>query len=451
LAWHCIRAGRQEQAIPFLLAGAREAMQCGAPHETELALSTALPTLPLDTAAEARLLIVEAIQEQGRWDESLEVLQTSETDLQQPVRVAILKARVAVQRWSLTASEYDRIRRAMLAIADGSSDPLTRLRAVQVAAQTLNELRSVEAACEVLSSIDRLTSTSFNRHELIERGIARAKALFFKGDRLASIAEVGTLLGGAGAAPRPANGTTLNLCVSAGAISVAAGNYYEALAHYAEAYRLAIRLGRQDGAASAAGNLSLCYFRTGETSEQLRWAETCLQLGERYCSCVGRLHAMYCRAAAHAFREENRVVRACISETDLWINGGMADWVSQCWLLYRADLLAIIGARTEAVASARRTISYAALAPRASYYTGAYARWCALAATTQTELKTAHTYLLGLRATSDERDALDDVEILAALCSLYSGGIELAGELQGRLQKMPSGVAKLLVAIKLLH
>ena len=42
VAWHCIRAGRIEEATPHLLSGAREAMRRGAPHEAERGLSTAM-------------------------------------------------------------------------------------------------------------------------------------------------------------------------------------------------------------------------------------------------------------------------------------------------------------------------------------------------------------------------------------------------------------------------
>ncbi|HEU5171245.1 MAG TPA: AAA family ATPase, partial [Gemmatimonadales bacterium] len=64
VAWHCMRAARLEEAIPHLLAGAREALRSGAPHEAERALSTGLPSLPERPATEARLLLAETLQEQ---------------------------------------------------------------------------------------------------------------------------------------------------------------------------------------------------------------------------------------------------------------------------------------------------------------------------------------------------------------------------------------------------
>ena len=45
IAWHLVRADRLPEAVPYLLAGGREAIRRAAPHEADLALSTGLPAL----------------------------------------------------------------------------------------------------------------------------------------------------------------------------------------------------------------------------------------------------------------------------------------------------------------------------------------------------------------------------------------------------------------------
>ncbi|HTG84511.1 MAG TPA: AAA family ATPase, partial [Gemmatimonadales bacterium] len=70
IAWHCVRAGRTAESTPYLLRGAREAMQSGAPFETEQALSSAMGWLPIRHHTEVLLLLAESLQEQGRWRES---------------------------------------------------------------------------------------------------------------------------------------------------------------------------------------------------------------------------------------------------------------------------------------------------------------------------------------------------------------------------------------------
>ena len=71
IAWHLIRAGRSDEATPYLLRGARESMRGGAPHEAERGLSTAMDRLQEPDRSEAMLLLGEALQEQGRMKESL--------------------------------------------------------------------------------------------------------------------------------------------------------------------------------------------------------------------------------------------------------------------------------------------------------------------------------------------------------------------------------------------
>ncbi|MEO7986828.1 MAG: AAA family ATPase, partial [Gemmatimonadales bacterium] len=74
IAWHCIRAGREREATPYLLDGARDAIRKGAPDVAEHALSSALPGLTEPQATEAKFLLVEVLQEQGRWMDSLDRL-----------------------------------------------------------------------------------------------------------------------------------------------------------------------------------------------------------------------------------------------------------------------------------------------------------------------------------------------------------------------------------------
>ncbi|HTL05529.1 MAG TPA: AAA family ATPase, partial [Gemmatimonadales bacterium] len=56
IAWHCIRARRREEATPFLLTGARDAITHGAPDEAARALSSAVGQLKGSAKAEATLL-----------------------------------------------------------------------------------------------------------------------------------------------------------------------------------------------------------------------------------------------------------------------------------------------------------------------------------------------------------------------------------------------------------
>ncbi|MEO8479661.1 MAG: AAA family ATPase, partial [Gemmatimonadota bacterium] len=77
IAWHLVRGDRLAEAVPYLLAGGRESIRRGGPHEADLALSTGLPALTGAPRRTAILLLAEALQELGRWQESLVLLRTS--------------------------------------------------------------------------------------------------------------------------------------------------------------------------------------------------------------------------------------------------------------------------------------------------------------------------------------------------------------------------------------
>src|SRR5215210_373784 len=71
-----MRAGRPREAIPHLIKGARLAVRSGAPQSAEKALSSALPSLHGEHVAEVTILLAEALQEQGRWQDSLTALES---------------------------------------------------------------------------------------------------------------------------------------------------------------------------------------------------------------------------------------------------------------------------------------------------------------------------------------------------------------------------------------
>jgi hypothetical protein len=74
IAWHCMRSGRSEEAMEYLLDGAKGAIRRGASHEAEFRLSSALDQFKGEKRTAAVLILSELIQEQGRWEDSLNLL-----------------------------------------------------------------------------------------------------------------------------------------------------------------------------------------------------------------------------------------------------------------------------------------------------------------------------------------------------------------------------------------
>jgi DNA-binding SARP family transcriptional activator/tetratricopeptide (TPR) repeat protein len=442
LAWHCMRAGRQEEAIPFLLSGAREAMQCGAPHETELGLRSALPTLPAKVAVEARLLLAEAVQEQGRYQESLDYLCALD-DRGVADRVAVLSTAAMVQQWSMSPSELGEAVYRMIELAKNAGDSLTRLRAAQVAATALNELRDYHAAEALLAAVSALPISDYAGQEWLNWALAKTQALVLIGDRRGTNEEMPALLNQAMSA-HIVSSTTVRLMIIAGAVWAARGEYDRAVTHHEEAFRMAVRLGRDSTAASSASNLAICYLRIGNVSQQLQWADIALKIAQTSGSHLsGRLHAAYCRALALAVSNSARIVREYLGECDMWINSGVPAWMFQLWNLFKADVLAAVGATNDAKAVARRGINFASLGPLATHYVGTYCRWCATVAETEGELRAARAYVAKLAQALDTHDALDQAEILVGMHLLGALG---SGEgdgpsVQRLLTRLPLGVS----------
>ncbi|MGH7657425.1 MAG: hypothetical protein ACREL6_04255, partial [Gemmatimonadales bacterium] len=102
VAWHCIRSGRMNEATEHLLRGAEEAMNRGAPHEAEIALSAVTDHLPESHRSNAQLLMADALQEQGRWQESLDYLQNARSSntvgrLDDETFVRVIKAKTKLK------------------------------------------------------------------------------------------------------------------------------------------------------------------------------------------------------------------------------------------------------------------------------------------------------------------------------------------------------------------
>jgi DNA-binding SARP family transcriptional activator/tetratricopeptide (TPR) repeat protein len=442
LAWHCIRAGRQSEAIPHLLLGAKQALESGAPHETELALRSALPSLPVSVATDARLLLVQAIQEQGRYKESLEDLALVDETAETRDFALILRTAAHMYQWSMPASELASATQEMIALVSSAKDPIARLRAALVAVVGLNELRDRHAAQALLQGVNSLPSAEYSQQDWVNWALAKTHALYLAGLRGGG-AEVPMLLVRS-QAPVIANSTSVRLLMATGAVLASSGDYAQAISNHEQAFRMAARLGRNSTAASCASNLAICYLRIGNIAKQTEWADISLEIARANPSHVnGRLHATYCRAVALALTNSTRAVKDHLQEVDGQFEAGAAAWVMELWQLFKADVLAIAGSKADAVAMARKAIAFDALEPRAAHYTGTYSRWCACVAETKRERQLAAGYITRLAGDLELHDALDQAEILLALALLNDGQDrgELWGtRLQERLATLPPGV-----------
>ncbi|HSE54065.1 MAG TPA: AAA family ATPase, partial [Gemmatimonadales bacterium] len=146
VAWHCIRARRAEEATPFLMTGAREAIMHGAPDEAARALSSALRQLKGRTRDEATVLLAETYQEMARWEEALECL-TSGNSWSDPTwkelsAVLDIESRRHISELDVTA--LTSIARTLIGVMSSAKYHATKARAAIAASCVAVELKDQE-------------------------------------------------------------------------------------------------------------------------------------------------------------------------------------------------------------------------------------------------------------------------------------------------------------------
>ena len=187
VAWHCVRAGRQEEALPHLLSGARQAMRQGAAYLAQRALETAMPGLAEPESIEAGLILVEAFQEQGRWRDSLDLVQTMPVVDGETAMYAEALEACALRRLGahFVAEVHRRVPRLLSLVRDSTS-PRTKVKAAQVLAYLAVEVRDQSLATTLLRTLDGVLEAYTDEDIASHWALTRALLLKLTGQTSAS-------------------------------------------------------------------------------------------------------------------------------------------------------------------------------------------------------------------------------------------------------------------------
>jgi len=443
VAWHCIRSARLEEAVPYLLVGASEAIRAGAPHEAERALATGQSQFTGDCRARAATLLAEALQEQGSWTSSLRVIEESlpsvEGNEAERLRILELIARQQCEALtSLTATE--RITK-LWQVIETSTDRANRVKAVSAAAMFSGALRSPLAARRtdhLAREIPCLTAD-----EKLSLSCARSVLAYHFGDRTASMAHLKATSEFMSDAPL-ANSTAARIHTVLGVHTVLDGRYEEAVQHHMTAYQIAKGLGNDGIIANVCSNLAVCQGRLGNAISQLEWADRGKALLPGTFSGYGELQLLYWKALAHALLRQPTEAKAAMGFMDARLPGDLATPIWQLWLLMKADVLTLLDREVEAKELARHAVSYdRELAPLPNFE-GAFIRWAALLAATPDENDAVHARTLELCQGPNSLALLDQAEILAgAVIVRRRLGYDLSSErerLRQKLEDLPPAV-----------
>ncbi len=426
IAWHCFRGERQKDGIPHLLAGARRAMDDGGPHEVELALVTAMPALVGTDKEDAQLLLADAMQEQGRWIDSLVVLDGVQCiDRARPNGLyEVLSIAAHLKLLDIGTDNIDDVLQRLERIARERSDINLRTRALAVAAFVLQTFQETERAGHFLLLAAEFPRPLTDINAEIRFLCAHAVLASVAGEPDARLKDLVITVEQLELTPI-LNSAAAQLLQCSAAVRCGQGNYQIALQHAAEAHRISVRLGNDMAAAAAAANIALCHGRLGSYAEQVLWS----RLAQKYLgpTFTGYRDVMVgsCCGFGNAMLGQYAAALTAIEETEARIPSSVPGWMRQAWDFSRADVLHLCGKSRAAADHARRGLASGELFSTA--FAGAYARWLALTSAGTPKAALAADQLERFRAQLYNYDAIDQAQILAA-CELVAENNREASE-----------------------
>jgi DNA-binding SARP family transcriptional activator/tetratricopeptide (TPR) repeat protein/type II secretory pathway predicted ATPase ExeA len=449
VAWHCIRASRTDEATGYLLAGARHSMRKGAVHAAERALSSALPHLRGTEREEATLLLIEALQEQGRWLESLDLLRQSSLD-HNPL-VMVLSFLAECRSTFLCVEDLRSKITQILNVIHSSHDVSVRIKASTVGTVLVNMIRDQEAARDLLSCVESIPLASLTMEDSASIANSKTRLIYISTDRAPDFPQI-VAIAAELQRKRYVNSTMGSLHSGIGMIACCRGRYAEAKSDFLQAHDIYVSLGNEISCAHQAAQIALCCFRLGEYSDAIEWSLSALsnigQEFEGYMECQGRLYS----GASYALLGDSVKALEAIQHLDLRMAPSAPSWTRQAWGLHKADVLLLLGRLSEAVDVALTAIGPGCAVLHSAFFAGPFARWIALTSRVLGRTSEVELQLAAMLEQLDRYDAIDQVEILCAgriLPRLRASDFHKA-LIENRLTQLPAAVAEQLTRLRML-
>jgi tetratricopeptide (TPR) repeat protein len=417
IAWHLMRAGDVETAQQFLLLGARQAIDSGAPDIAILALKSASPHLTSETASEeGKILLADAFQEVSCWKDSLDVLRESIFLIKEKASLAtVLRIHAEFLCGELSHGQQICRMEELMDLLDSDAPRAAKTRACFILGRLVASAQSELVSARVIEKMNWVSRAGCSPLEQAQVLAGMAMAQFHFRDRAAPealIDEATHLLQTTGLTST----IGVQLLVGKGAIHAGSGRYDEALRHFQNAFSQSQRLDNIYLQASAANNISMCLCRLGLYPDQLKWVRDTEGLFSRINEDDSRmLFRRHWQTMALTMLGQSSDAMKVIRGVD----GRLPftdSWLCQAWALHRADVYWLLGSRRRAVDSARQGTEGPMSRLQSLSFAGKFARWLATR-TTLGEFCNAEERSLEL-LDEDRLDLFDKAEILGGLLLL---------------------------------
>jgi len=417
IAWHCIRARRREEATPFLLTGARDAITHGAPDEAARALSSAVGQLKGSAKAEATLLLAETYQEMGAWGDALvrlcklSALEKSNPVIQECVDVFSIESKRHMNSYRIT--EYPRLLEGLIRTIRYGLSPLARIRAGLTAASMGADLRHVginQEARKAIACVGMEGLDSLQRGKVL---LARAMTYYHhrEGDKgFQQVSEASRAAIEAGATDT----TQVLINMGIAAIAAADGAYDKGVTHFSIAYKTAARLDNEPLMTQAANNLALCYSRLGPIERHRYWAEMAWHHARSSKpGSIDRINSTAQRGLIAAWGP-CRSARAALQTLQEETTYATLLWLTQAAHLFAADIAFFLGDEPGALRAASEACQISPSAISIGF-AGKFARWKTVLLLRQNRPLEAWSELQSQKKRIERLDRIDRVEVLSSL------------------------------------
>lgn len=431
-------------------------MRGGAPHEAERGLSTAMDRLEEPDKSEALLLLGEALQEQGRMEESVEFLEAVSDDSRQAVisrrNVLRLYAHRAVDGMSPYTSRDLALQ--LLEEARNTEEPNTRLRALWVAAHTYKDHLELELLNRVWDQLRGENSDALSLEDQGEYALGIATCQYLAGDKAGSLKTVESIIGRL-ESQGIFNSIYLSLVVGLGAIRTGLGDYELAVAIGEKGVDVARKVGDERRLRMLAGNLALSHCRLGNVNSQLEWADRAAAIPASYTGIFEQQQIHFSRARAFASQGKESDALAALAMGRSVGSRPVPRHLEQAWHLRTADVLSLLGRHSKAIRAAVPGVTGVMSNLGSDAFAGPFSRWSARAAVAKlVELDASRIRIAELLEREHRLDHIDRVEVLNSKVWLDSKTGEVDGDerakMWGLVDTLPKGAFEELKSLGML-
>jgi len=416
MAWHCFRAARPAKAEPYLLRGSMEGLRRGGTFEVELALTSGMRLLSPEGSATAQCLLATALQEQGRWADSLVVLEEARLASAAYTTHRASLELVARSALSRTAEEARGCLSDLRGFLKECPDISRRIRAVESMRLLALYLGDIDEGEYAFQEARRLIGATADLSDRLILEPAYAGLAWFT-HRVEESDKALSRLGSLAAESRAENiadSSVARLHSLRACLLGARGRYLEALEHALESHSIGHKLGDSERMFNMAHNLCLYHGRLGNYQEQRRWAEKALVCAPSSASNWDRARIRVRLAWALCMQGENKRAIEMLERVESAPDPSGRPWVQQAQELLRADVYLMAGEDSAAMLSAERGFAQTSVEPLAHAFVGTTARWRARVAAHIGDSELASKRLEQLVESLRSFDMIDQAEIVSA-------------------------------------